>query len=308
MAVSGQLGFKSETAWGTAVTVDTFHQGYLSDNPVRDQPPISSKAIRSGRSTVACMSTGTRTVAGSFSLELTPAPLATLLTHMFGTVSTAGTNPYTHTATPSTNDPKGFTAQVGIQGGSGTIYPFTYNGCKLTGWSIGAAVGDLASLGLEVIAKDYGTATALASASYGTSCPFTFINGSVTVGGTSVAEVASFNLDATIPRRTKHAVGGSLILEPIRTGNRDFNITVESEFQDLRLHNLANTGVAVVLAFSNGTDSLTITTNTWVDATTPTTAGLDSENMYTFTGQCYGSTTDAQAVTAVLVNGEASAA
>ena len=308
MAVSGQLGFKSETAWGTAVTVDTFHQGYLSDNPVRDQPPIASQAIRSGRSTVACMSTGTRTVSGSFALELVPQPLATLLTHMFGTVSTAGTAaPYTHTATPSTNDPEGFTAQVGIEGGGGTVFPFTFPGCRLTGWDISATAGEIANLNLEVIAKDAGTSTALASASYGTFCPFTFIHGSVTAGGTAIAEVNSFSLEATIPRRSKHPVGGSLIMEPRRTGNRDFTITVESEFEDLRLHNLANTGVEVVLAFDNGSESLTITSQVWVDASTPTTAGLGSDNTYTFSGMCYGDT-DGEAVTAVLINDEASAA
>lgn len=308
MAVSGQLGFKSESAWGTAVTVDTFHPGYLSDNPVRDQPPIASQAIRSGRSTVACMSTGTRTVSGSFSLELTPQPLATLLTHMFGTVDTSGTAaPYTHTATPSTNDPEGFTSQVGIEGSGGTVYPFTYSGCRLEGWTISASAGDLASLDLDVIAKDYGTATALASASYGTFCPFTFVHGSVTADGTALTEVSSFSLESTIPRRSKHAVGGSLIMEPRRTGNRDFNITVDTEFEDLTLHNLANTGVEVVLTFDNGSESLTITSNVWVDPTTPTTASLGSDNTFTFSGQCYGDT-DGDAITAVLINDESSAA
>lgn len=308
MPVQGQLGFKSESAWGTPVTVDTFHQGYLSDNPVREQPPINSRAIRGGRSTVACVSSGVKTVSGPFSLELVPQPLATLLTHMFGTVSTAGTAaPYTHTATPSTNDPEGFTAQVGIEGSGGTVYPYTYSGCRLTGWNIAATAGEIANLGLEVIAKDYGTATALASASYGTFCPFTFMHGEVVVAGGTLTTVDSFDLAATIPRRVKHGVGGSLIREPRLQDNRSFEITVETDFEDNTLHNLANTEVAVVLSFDNGSETLTVTSNVWVTPSTPVTAALGSDNTFTFSGMCMGDT-DGDAVTAVLVNDEASAA
>lgn len=308
MPVTGQLGFKSESAWGTAVVVDTFHQGYLSDNPVRDQPALVSQGIRAGRSTLACVSAGARTVSGSFSLELLPQPLATLLTHMFGTVSTAGTAaPYTHTATPSTNDPAGFTAQVGIQDSGGTVHPFTYSGCRLTGWTLGATSGEIANLSLDVLAKDYGTATALASASYGTFCPFTFIHGSVTVGGTAVAEVNSFEIAATIPRRSKHPVGGSLIMEPRLIGPRTFDVTVESDFDGMRLHNLANTTAAVILKFDNGSESLTVTSNVWVNPSTPTTSAGESENTQTFTGMAKGSS-DSDAITAVLINDESSAA
>jgi len=308
MPVTGQLGFKSESAWGTPVTVDTFHNGYVSDNPVVDQAPIVSNAIRGNRSTVACVSAGTRTVSGPLSLELNPQPLATLLTHMFGTVDTAGTEaPYTHTATPSTNDPEGFTSQVGIQGGGGTVFPFTYSGCRLTGWSLSATAGEYATIGLDVIAKDYGTATALASASYGTFCPFSFVHGSISVDGNELADVNSFTLAATIPRRVKHGVGGSLIMEPRLNGDRSFEITAEVEFEDLVLHNLANTQVETILTFDNGSETFTITTNTWVNPSTPNTASGDSENTYTFTGMCMGDT-DGDAITAVLVNDESSAA
>ena len=51
-----------------------------------------------GRRTAACISTGAKTVQGTVELELTPAPLATLMRHMFGTINTTGSGPYTHTA------------------------------------------------------------------------------------------------------------------------------------------------------------------------------------------------------------------
>lgn len=307
MTVQGQLGFKTEVAWGTPVVVDTFHEGYLSDNPVREQAPLVSAGLRAGRRTPHCISAGAKTVSGAFQLELHPDPLATLLTHMFGEVNTTGADPYEHTAVPGAAEGS-FTAQVGIYGSGGTVHPFTYEGCKLTGWNISATAGEIATHSLDVVAQDYLTATALASASYsGDGCPFTFTHGSVSVAGSALAEVTSFQLAATIPRRVKHGVGSSLIMDPIENGRREHLITVETDFEDLTLHNLANTQVACVLNFTAGANSLVITTNVFVVPSTPSHPGVDGEATETFSGICAG-TTDAAAITSVLTNSEASAA
>ena len=303
----GQLGLKSETTYGTAVTVDTFHEGYLSDNPVREQPPLVSQGIRAGRRTPTSAQAGAKTVQGAFALELFPAPLATLLTHMFGAVSTTGAGPYEHTATPGNTDDSSFTAQVGLPGSGGAVHPFTYSGCRLTGWTLSATAGEIANLNLDVVARDYVTATALATASYGSEVPFTFVDGSVSVDGSVLSEVTSFSLGATIPRRIKHPVGSRLIMEPNENGRREHLITVESEFEDLTLHDLANTEVAVVLKFDNGTEDLTVTSNAFVQPSTPAMPGVDSEVTETFTAMCIGST-DAAAVSAVLNNSESTAA
>ncbi len=307
MTVAGQLGFKTETVYGTAVTVDQFHTGYLSDNPVREQPALVSNAIRAGRRTPSCISTGAKSVAGPFKTELYAAPLATQLKHMFGTIATTGAGPYTHTASPGTVDDKSFTAQVGIPDSGGTVRPFTYKGCKIEGWALSATAGEIATLDLDVVAQDYVTATALASASYLSGCPFTFVQGSVSVAGSALAEVEKFTLSAARPLRKKHRVGSALIMTPVELGRTVYAIEIDTEFTDLTLHDLANTGVAVVLAFSDGTYSFTVTMNAWVMPSTPTIGGGDSETAFQFKAECYGST-DATAITAVLINGEASAA
>lgn len=299
----GQLGLKSESVWGTAVTVDQFHAGYLSDNPVRQQPGLVSKGIRKNRRTATCISTGAKTVSGKFQTELYVSPLATLLRHMFGTIATTGSGPYTHTASPGSLNGQSFTAQVGIPGTAGTVHPFTYSGCKIPNWTLKGVQSALATLDLDVSAKDYVTATALASASYGTTCPFTFVQGSVSIAGSAIAEVKSFELTSKRPLRVQHYLGSVLIGEQLETGTADYGIKVETEFKDLTVHDLANTGVAVVLAFSDGTNSLTITTNAWVDAATPTIGGVDSLTSFTFMAEPYG-TTDAAAITAVLINAE----
>ncbi len=304
----GQFGFKTETEWGTPVTVDTFHEGYLSGNPVRTQPPLMSKGIN-GRRTAKSAQAGAKTVQGSFSFELLPSPLATLLTHVFGTVATTGAEaPFTHTYSPGSTDAKvGFTAQVGIPDDSGVVRAFTYEGCRATDMTINGTAGEIATFDIGTVAEDYVTSTALASASFGTDVPFTFIDGSVSIAGSEVATVENFTLTATIPRRITHRIGSALIMEPVEAGENTYEITVTPKFQDLTLTDLANTEVAIVLAFDNGTDSLTITTNAFVNPSTPQVAGADAEATESFSAMCMSGTDDATAITAVLVNSETSA-
>lgn len=306
MTVQGLFGLKSESVWGTGVTPDLFLGGWLSGNPVREQPPLVSQGIRAGRRTPNCISAGAKTVAGTVELELTPAPMATLMRHMFGTVNTTGSGPYTHTASLGTLNGKSFTGQWGIAGTGGTVHPFTMPGSKITSWTIAATAGEIAKLSLDISAKDYVTATGLASASYLSACPFTFVQGSITVDGDELGEVNSFELNVDRSLRVKHYVGSPLIQEQIEEGRPEVMISVDSEFTDLTLHDLANTGVAIVLDFDNGTDSLTVTLNAWVMPSTPEVGGVDDLTSFNFEAQAYHATSDASAMTAVLINSESS--
>lgn len=299
----GQLGIKSETTWGTPVTVDQFHPGYLSNNPVVDQPPLVSKGIRAGRRLPTSLRVGKRVVQGQFKTELYTLPLATYLRHMFGTIGVSGAGPYTHTASIGPLNGKSFTAQVGIPGTGGVVHPFTYNGCKIPEWTLAAKSGELATLDLNVSAKDYVTATGLAAASYGAGVPFTFIQGAVTIAGVSQANVDEFTLSCKRPLRVKHPIGSATIIEQLEEGQPEMMIDIKTEFTDLVLHNLLNTAIAVILAFTDGANTLTITCNMWVTPTTPENEGVDAISKLEFGGMLHGST-DAAACTAVLVNTE----
>lgn len=302
----GQLGFKSESVWGTAVTVDQFHPGFLSEALVRDQPPLVSQGIRAGRRTPTSAQAGPKTVSGPVELELFNEPLATLLTHMFGNVVTTGAGPYTHTADPGAVLSKSFTLQVGVADVGGTVRAFTFSGCKLPRWTISANAGEIAKLSLDVSAKDYVTGTALASASYGTGVPFMFIDGSVSIDGNTIATVESFELTCQRPLRVKHALGAATIIEQVETGQSEYRISVTPDFEDLTLHDLANTEVATVLTFNNGSETFTITTNTFVMPKTPSNDGVNSLASEEFEGVILG-TSDSNAIQAVLVNDETSA-
>lgn len=304
----GQFGIKTESVWGTSVVVDKFLGGWLSGNPVREQPPLVSQGIRAGRRTPSCISTGAKTVQGTVEMELTPAPLATLLRHMFGTINTTGAGPYLHTASLGPLNGKSFTGQWGIAGTAGTVHPFTMPGCKIPAWTIKGTAGEIAGLSLDISAKDYVTATALASASYLASCPFTFVQGSITVAGVSQGEVKSFELSCTRPLRIEHYMGSALIGEQLETGRPEVMIKVDAEFADLTIHDLANTAVAIVLTFSDGTNSLVVTNNAWVMPMTPEVGGVTDLNSFSFEAQAYHATSDASACTAVLTNTETTSA
>lgn len=307
MALEGQLGFKSESVVGTAVTVDKFHVGWLNGNPQVEQASLMSKGVRAGRRTPTCVSAGFRKVTGSVSTELNPVPLATLLRHMYGTIGTSGAGPYVHTASLGSLTGQAMTMQFGIPGTAGTTHAFTMRGCKLPGWTLKATAGEIATLDLDVLAMDYVTNTALASASYTSSCPFTFIQGSISVAGVTLAEVKSFELSRSTPLRDYPYIGSSALREPLEMGMSDLQIKVDTEFTDLTLHNLENTTVANVLTFNNGTDTLVITNSIFVNPSTPQHSGVDGLPTFELSGFCKGST-DAAASTAVLTNTEASSA
>lgn len=301
--LAGQLGFKTETTWGTAVTVDQFHPGYVSGNPVREQPPLVSKGIRAGRRLPTSVQAGAKTVEGTILTELYSVPAATLLRHMFGTIGVSGAGPYTHTASIGPLNSKSLTIQVGIPGTGGTVHPFTYSGAKFEEWTLKGVAGELAQLELGVTAKDYVTATALASASYGSGTPFTFVQGAVTIGGVAAADIEEFELNVKRPLRKQHPIGSATIMEQLEEGQAEVGITCKADFVSLTRHDLQNTAVAVVLAFSDGAASLTVTSNAWVLPATPEVEGADAISEFEFAAMCYGST-DAAACTAVLINTE----
>lgn len=306
---AGQLGIKTETTVGTGVTVDQFVP-IVSEGLAQDIPRIDSQAIIAGRAVISSWGTGSTSVGGPVALELNNKKIATLLNHCFGAVATTGAGPYTHTFTPATLLGKSFTAQVGRPDISGTVQPFTYAGCKVNTWEIAAQADQFATLNLDVIAMSEVTATALATASYPSGiAPFTFVQGSITQAGSSAGAIKSFSIrgDNALERRPR--AGAAASKEPLPNNRRSYGGTLTADFESLTAYNrfVNGTETALVLAFSNGTDTLTITCNVRYDGATPVLGGLGLlEQSLPFT--CVSGTSDAAAITAVLVNTDTTAA
>lgn len=301
--MAGQVGWKREVTWGTAVTVDTF-MPVVSSNLSVDEGWMRPKGIRAARRTRNLATLGARKVSGSVNMEFPNTSIASLLKDMFGAVNTTGAGPYTHTFTPGTAD-ESLTLQTGITDAAGTVQPFTASGVKLDSWELSANVGEFAMLSFDWTGKDIVTATALASASYAsTLVPFTFVQASLTVNGSAVASARKVSLKAAKNLRNDRFVLGSRnILQQLEEERFDFTGTIEADFDSLTIYNLqvAGTAVALVVTLSNGTDSLTVTANIQVfgDAPNLDQPGLEPQTINFEVGH---GTTDATAITAVLIS------
>lgn len=309
--MAGQVGWKTETTVGTAVVPDTFAPVLNADLAI-DEGYMRPSGIRGGRVTRGIPQLGARTISGSVNMELPNKSIASLLKHLFGAVTTTGaSSPYTHTYTPATAAGKSMTLQVGITDAAGVTQPFTLAGVKPNGWNLSCNVGEFAQLSFDHTAMSAVTATALAAASYAAGLtPFTFVQGSISVDGSPIASARSVTLSAAKNLKTdRHVIGSRNIREQLNQDLYDFTTEVTADFENLTLFNLiANaTPVASVYQFSNGTDSLEITTNGIVvgDAPSLTNPGIEEQTIRLEHGS---GTSDANTVTAVLINGEASAA
>lgn len=302
--MAGQVGFKTEVTWGTGVTPDIFVP-VLSAGVTLDEGYMRPAGIRAGRFTRVPARLGRRAVGGQLEMELPDTPVATLLKHMFGSVS--GSGPLTFT--PGTPLAKGLTIQTGVEDAGGTVRPFTASGSKFNTWSISAAVGEYCKLQAQFSAKDIVTATALATASYTTTNPFTFVEAAVTVNGSSVASANGFTLSATKGLKTdRHVLGSRLIREQLAPERFEFTTEITADFDDLTLVNLAVAGtqVASVITLSNGTISLVITCSGQVTGDPPSLASNGLEGQTIKLDHSHA-TSDASAITAVLTGGETSA-
>ncbi len=308
--MAGQVGWKSETTYGTPVTVDTFMPVLGADLSI-DEGYLRSAAIRAGRRTRSPGRLGAKTIGGSVSMELPNTSIATLFKHLLGGVGTTGAGPYVHTFTPGAHAAKSLSLQVGIEDSGGVVRPFSLSGAKVGGWSLACTVGQLAQLSFDYSARDYTTATALASASYAADLlPFTFIEGAITVDGDAVASARSATL--TVAKGLKddrHVIGSRLIREQREQDHFEITTEVTADFDNLDLFDLiaAGTQVASVLEFDNGSETIVITTHGQIvgDAPSLTNPGIEEQ---TIRLDHSSNTSDADTISIVLTNDEASAA
>lgn len=307
--LGGQLGYVSESVVGTAVTVSKFLP-ITSVEIAQEIERLDSQGIRAGRMVTSSWKAGSKTISGTIETELWNKDVATLFKHMFGVVNTAGVGPFTHTFTPGDLIGKSMTIQAGKPAVNGTVHPFTWAGCKVGSWTLTAEVGSIASLSLDIMGMTETTATALASASYAaTLSPFVFTEASLTIAGGAVNTVRSVELTGDNGLTDRFRLGSATSLEYLENAFREFTGTVTTDFESLTAYNRFVNGneAALVLAFNNGTDTLTFTLNVRFDGESPVLSGPEIlEQPLQF--KAISATSDAAAITAVLVNTDTSAA
>lgn len=313
--LSSQIGYATETTYGTYQTVTRFVP-LVSEDLGNEIARLQSEGIIAGARVLRSeqWSPGAVTIAGGVQHELYQQGLGVLFEHMFGSRSSSATGGVaTHTFTPGTLSSKGMSTQVGRPDVVGTAYPFTYTGVKVSEWEIGLKAGEIATLGLSLIGQVESLTRSLETASYGTgaAAPFTFIDGSVSISGTAtcVREITLTGNNGLADDR--RCIGQANIDEPLEQALREYAGTATIEFNTTREYQrfLQGGEYPMVLSLSESASArLSITMNTRWDGKTPMVGGKELLVVeYPFV--CVGTTAggDGGAITAVMTNSQTSA-
>lgn len=156
-----QIGFAEEATYGVRVAPTRFypvHEPNLSYEVER----LESEGVIAGADVIGTdqWNGGPITVGGDVGFELYQDFAGLLFKHMFGSVVTTGSGPYTHTFTPGSIDDLSLCIQLGIPPVLGSaVIPVEFLGCKVTDWELACAADEIATLGLTFAARDalYGT-------------------------------------------------------------------------------------------------------------------------------------------------------
>ena len=185
-----------------------------------------------------------------------------------------------------------------------------------TGIPAGATIASINSgTSVEISAAATATATgltvvigkALATASYASGAkPVKFNHGSVTIGGSAVpVKACTVSIDNGLAT-DRRFLGSRYISTPIEQSLRSYTGSLDVEFTDLTQYRryLAGDEFAIVLAFTVATYSITFTMNArYEPGQTPQVAGAEIVGQ-SLPFKCVGDT-DAEAITVVVVNGDA---
>ena len=277
--LDAQIGFKKESSYGVAVTVDSFVEFTAEDltwTPTFAQGAgmrVGQRIDYSDRRVLVKQEVG-----GSFTVEGQTKGLGKLFEAALGGTGTSsqigGTAAYQQVFTPTATDPlSSYTIQKGIPPlGGGTTNPHTFTGMVCSGFTLTADNAGIPTIQFAWMGKGIDTAESLATASYATGvAELSFIHGAVTVGGsvtvptstalatggTATANVRDvnisfdngldsdgFNFGAAGSRSRKQALGKRSI---------SGSMTVEYDSNTLRDAWLAQTDLAVVLTFTTST-------------------------------------------------------
>lgn len=307
--LSGQIGYKAESTYGTGVTVDRFLP-LISESIKPQIQRLESAGIIAGREILDSeqWAAGNKTYAGQVQHELYDHGIGLLFTWLLGAVSTTGAGPYTHTFTPGDLSDDFFTMQIGRPDIGGTVRPYTYTGCMATGFEIALKQGEIATLGMDVVAQAETTGTALASASYASDLlPVTFAHGAVTIGGSAV-NVMELTLAGdnglNVDRRF---IGATTIAQPKRKTKRAYTGSLMMEFEDLTEYGYftAGTEIDIVCTLTVGSNTITITMHARVDDPDgPNVSGEENLGI-TLPYKLIGDGSDADALEIELVNSDA---
>lgn len=271
------IGFKKETTYGTAVTVDKFVE-FLSEEFAWMPEFSEGAAMRYGKRMLASNRRVKvkEQVEGSVEVEATTKGLGALFEAALGTATStvASGAAYQQLFTPTSTDPlPSYTFQKGVPlVGGGAAQPQTFAGCVCSGFELSAENGGIPTIKFNFMGKSVDTVAAFATPSYPASYELlTFVGGSIRIGGsvipptttalasggTAAANVT--DVDMTFENGLDEGgffLGGSgqRGRKPV-VGLRALTGTITAEYDSNTLRDafLAQTDLALVLKFAHAT-------------------------------------------------------
>ena len=307
--LEAQVGFSPEVTIGTRVVPATFLE-FTGETLKYRRGRIISNGLKAGRRTQGRWKQGVQWVDGDISFELAPQSVGKLFRWMFGGVATSGAGPYTHTFTPGALDDKALTIQFNRPDESGTNRVMEYTGCQCTSWEIGARVNEFVTLKTALYGMHEDTSQSLAAASYpATWSPFTFISGSLSIGGTGY-ECDEITITGDNGLQTgRHRIRATTPERPVQSresGYRQYGGMINGDLFSLVAYQrfVQGTEAALSLVFNDGANAqLTIAGNVRFDGETPDVTGptmIKQALPFVFTSL----TSDAATITATLINAD----
>jgi hypothetical protein len=243
--LDGQLGYKLESTWGTAVTVDKFLE-FDEESIVWEPEWIEPTGIRVGTKykRASRLVQSRQGVSGGFSTQFASRTMGSLIKAALGSSVTSPTvvtgSAYKQVHNPGDFVTKSMTVQVGRPQPDGTVRPHTYEGCKVTSWEFSVSDGETAKFSVEIDGQTEATATALATASFTSSEVFDF------------SDFTTFKLGGTVTGTTELSVSGGTTVTGVV---KSFTLRGENPMDNERF-GLGNAGLKSE-QLENGTPTIT---------------------------------------------------
>lgn len=132
----------------------------------------------------------THTAEGTIDLNLRDRGYGKLFHQMLGGTAPTpteigSTGAYTAVFTPGDTTGQSLSIQVGKPETTGTIVPYSYNGAKITDWTLNVAVNEIATLELSIDAWNEVTSQSYTAPSLVASDILTFVGATLLIGGTA---------------------------------------------------------------------------------------------------------------------------
>lgn len=249
--LAASIGFAAESTYGTYVAPTRFLE-YIKADLKKKKNVVQGGGLAAGR--IAQLGSRrvvtSESVEGGFELEVANKGMGLLLAHLLGSSATpvqqGATAAYLQAHTVDDNIGKSLTIQHGVPDLTGTVRPFTFKGCKLSGAEFSCKVGELLTMSLDVDGRQASEVETLVAASLATGvAPFHWAQMSVKLG-TFGAEAAvsgvkgfSVKFDRGMASERFYAGAGGLKAEPIMndflkvSGSIEVDLVNKADFADL---------------------------------------------------------------------------